>query len=68
MDLARYYKVENENETDSIEMVNLLKAVVSPFADIEKRFKLIDELLLTEPFCNYREDILRARERGDFND
>lgn len=64
IDLTNDEKMNNDNESNSFEIINLLKNVVNTCTSGDK-VGFVKTLLLTEPFCNYSEEIENALNRGE---
>ncbi len=64
IDLTSDEKMNNESENNSAEVINLFKEVVSTYSGDDK-FGFIRELLITEPFCNYIDEIDNVMKRGE---
>ena len=67
IDLTNDEKIKNDSDDSIGDVVALMKTIVcsSPAA---VRPQLIESLMMTEPFCNYTEEIEVAKKKGDFND
>ncbi len=67
MDLTKDEKIKNDSDDSISDVVALMKTIVctSPAA---VRPQLIESLMMTEPLCNYSEEIEAAKKKGDFND
>lgn len=67
IDLTNDEKIKNDSDDSIGDVVALMKTIVcsSPAA---VRSQLIESLMMTEPFCNYKEEIEAAKKKGDFND
>lgn len=67
IDLTNDEKIKNDSDDSIGDVVALMKTIVcSSPADV--RPQLIESLMMTEPFCNYTEEIEAAKKKGDFND
>ena len=64
IDLTNDEKMDNDNESKSAEVIALLKSVLSTYQG-NNRQEFVSALLLTEPFCNFSEDIEIAIKRGE---
>ena len=67
IDLTNDEKIKNDSDDSVNEVVALMKTIVSS-SPIAVRQQLIKSLMMTEPFCNYTEEIEAAKKRGDFDD
>lgn len=67
IDLTNDEKIKNDSDDCISDVVALMKTIVgSSTSDV--RHKLIESLMMTEPFCNYTEEIETAMKKGVFND
>ena len=67
IDLTNDEKIKNDSDDSINDVVALMKTIVSS-SPVTVRQQLIESLLMTEPFCNYTEEIEAAQKKGDFND
>lgn len=67
IDLTNDEKIKNDSDDSINDVVALMKTIVSS-SPVTVRQQLIESLMMTEPFCNYTEEIEAARKKGDFND
>ena len=67
IDLTNDEKIKNDSDDSINDVVALMKTIVSS-SPVSVRQQLIESLLMTEPFCNYTEEIEAAQKKGDFND
>ena len=67
IDLTNDEKIKNDSDDSIHDVVALMKTIISSSPEAV-RSQLIESLLMTEPFCNFREEIEAAKEKGDFND
>lgn len=65
IDLTNDEKIKNDSDDSTNEVVALMKSIVSS-SPATVRQQLIESLMMTEPFCNYTEEIEAARKRGGF--
>ena len=68
VDLTNDAKLENDNDTAVIDIVTLVKNIVASIHGNENRYVSIEALKLTEPFCDYTEEIDEAKRKGEFDD
>lgn len=64
IDLTNDEKMDNDSDNKGNEVITLLKKVVSTYSGTDKD-SFIKTLLITEPFCNYQDEIENAIERGE---
>ncbi len=64
IDLTNDEKMDNDNDKKSSEIIELLKGVLDAYIGRDKN-AFLTTLLLTEPFCNYSEDIETSLKRGE---
>lgn len=64
IDLTNDEKMDNDNEDKSEEIISLLKNVLISFGG-EDKDAYLRTLTMTEPFCNFTEEIERAKKRGE---
>ncbi len=64
IDLTNDEKMDNDSEEKAEEIISLLKNVLISFGGEDKEAYL-RTLIMTEPFCNYSEEIERAKKRGE---
>ena len=67
IDLTNDEKIKNDSDDSVNDVVTLMKTIVSS-SPANVRPQLIESLMMTEPFCNYTEEIEAAKKKGDFND
>lgn len=67
IDLTNDEKIKNDSDDSINDVVALMKTIVNS-SPVTVRQQLIESLMMTEPFCNYTEEIEAARKKGDFND
>ena len=67
VDLTNDAKLENDNDT-AVDIVELVKNIVASIRGNENRYVSIEALKLTEPFCDYTEEIDEAKKKGEFDD
>ena len=67
IDLTNDEKIKNDSDDSINDVIALMKTIVSS-SPVTVRQQLIESLMITEPFCNYTEEIEAARKKGDFND
>lgn len=67
-DLTNDVKIENENEKSPAEILALLKTLLASEKTHDRRNSLIEALLLSKPFCDYRDEVVAAIRKGYFND
>ncbi len=67
IDLTNDEKIKNDSDDSISDIIVLMKTIVSS-SPATSRQHLIESLMMTEPFCNYTEDIEAANKKGDFND
>lgn len=68
VDLTNDEKLDNDSDSTPDEIITLIKSVVSAVKDTASRRRMVDMLLLSEPFCLYAEDIENAKNAGDFDE
>ena len=68
VDLTNDAKLENDNDTAVIDIVTLVKNIVASIHGNQNRYVSIEALKLTEPFCDYTEEIDEAKRKGEFDD
>lgn len=64
IDLTNDEKMDNDSDNKGTEVITLLKNVVSTYSGEDKE-GFIKALLITEPFCNYSDEIEKAMKRGE---
>lgn len=68
VDLTNDEKITSDNDSSEVEILGLVKAVVSGINSIGERYSIIETLIQTEPFYSYSNEIKRAKENGEFDD
>ena len=64
IDLTNDEKMDNDNDNKGAEVITLLKNVISTYSGEDKQ-SFIEALLITDPFCNYSDEIESAMKRGE---
>ena len=67
IDLTNDKKIENDSDDVLSDIVGVIKSILANTPET-LRDDLFDSLVLTEPFCNYSEEVEIAKKRGAFND
>ncbi|MBQ5970303.1 MAG: ATP-binding protein [Clostridia bacterium] len=67
IDLTNDKKIENDSDDAFSDIVGMIKTILAN-TPTDLRNDLLESLILTEPFCNYTEEIEAAKKRGAFND
>ena len=67
IDLTNDEKIRNDSDDSVNDVINLMKTIIDS-SPATLRQQLIDSLVITEPFCNYTEEIEMAKKKGVFDD
>jgi len=67
LDLTNDEKIENDSENEFKDIKDLLKKILNGMDNLSKD-TLIDKLILSDPFADFADEILEAKEKGDFYD
>lgn len=68
IDLTNDEKVTNDSETNEAEAISMLRKIVMSQKDVMSRYDMIELLKMAEPFNDFREEIEKAKGRGEFDD
>lgn len=68
LDLTNDEKLVNDSDTAAADIIKLIKTILMGSGSIAERYQIIDDLILTEPFCNFTEEIEKAKNKGEFDD
>lgn len=67
IDLTNDEKIANDSDEAISDIIGVIKSILEN-APSELRNDLLESMIITEPFCNYSEEIETAKKRGVFND
>lgn len=67
IDLTNDEKIANDSDEVFSDIVGVIKSILANTPS-ELRNDLLESMIVTEPFCNYFEEIETAKKRGVFND
>ena len=67
IDLTNDEKIANDSDEAFSDIVGVIKSILAN-APTELRNDILESIIITEPFCNYSEEIELAKKRGAFND
>ena len=67
IDLTNDEKIANDSDEAFSDIVGVIKSILAN-APAELRNDILESMIITEPFCNYSEEIELAKKRGAFND
>ena len=64
IDLTNDEKITNDTEQPASLVIETLRKTIDSITDSAARSSMIDSLMLVEPFCDYADEILVARKKG----
>lgn len=68
IDLTNDEKISNDSDIPAKDIIALVASIVMAFPKYEDRLATIEALKITEPFCQFAEEIELATKKGEFND